>query len=276
MQFGISTHLYQDERLRRDHLADVASHGFEAIELVAARSHFDYHDPAAVADLGVWLQETGLRLHAVHAPVDDAFSSGDRTQPRAPGSTASGDRARALAEVEAALAPCREIETGFLVLHLGSLGPDAAGGGRALARDTLQALQGMVRPLGVRLAIEVMPNELSTPASLVRLLEEELELPDAGVCLDFGHAFLQGDLVDAIETLSGLVVTTHVHDNDGRSDAHLVPFDGRIDWPAALMAVQKVGYEGTMLMELGATGPPREVLGRGQRARRQMERLLAS
>ena len=51
MHFGISTHLYHDQRLERGHLAQIAAHGFEAIELFATRSHFDYHDPAAIAEL---------------------------------------------------------------------------------------------------------------------------------------------------------------------------------------------------------------------------------
>ena len=42
MRFGISTHLYHDRRLERAHLAQIAGHGFETIELFATRSHFDY------------------------------------------------------------------------------------------------------------------------------------------------------------------------------------------------------------------------------------------
>ena len=49
MRFGISTHLFHDRRLERDHLAQIASYGFEAIEVFATRTHFDYHDEAAVA-----------------------------------------------------------------------------------------------------------------------------------------------------------------------------------------------------------------------------------
>ena len=44
---------------------------------------------------------------------------------------------------------------------------------------------------------------------------------------------MQGDVIDAIETLSGLLVATHVHDNHGRRDEHLAPFEGTIDWPGA-------------------------------------------
>ena len=38
---------YHAQRLPREHLAEVAAHGFDAVEIVATRSHVDYHDPAA-------------------------------------------------------------------------------------------------------------------------------------------------------------------------------------------------------------------------------------
>ena len=144
----------------------------------------------------------------------------------------------------------------------------------AVARS-LEALDAIAEPLGVRLALEVMPNSLSRPDALVTLLEDDLDLPDAGLCLDFGHAFLMGDLLEAVETCSGHVVTTHVHDNGGGRDEHLVPFDGRIDWDAALMGMRKIGYDGAFIFELAASAEPRSVLERAARARARFERMLA-
>ena len=82
--------------------------------------------------------------------------------------------------------------------------------------------------------------------------------------------------VDAIETVSEHLIATHVHDNRGRTDDHLVPFDGTIDWPAALTAVQKVGYEGTLMFEIAAHGSAKDTLARrrGRRAAADRERLL--
>ena len=75
---------------------------------------------------------------------------------------------------------------------------------------------------------------------------------------------MDGDLVDAIETVSEHLITTHVHDNGGRTDDHLVPFDGTIDWPAALTAVQKVGYDGHAACSRSPrTGSPKETLAAG-------------
>jgi sugar phosphate isomerase/epimerase len=70
------------------------------------------------------------------------------------------------------------------------------------------------------------------------------------------------------------LITTHVHDNRGRADDHLVPFEGTIDWPAALTAVQKIGYEGALILEIDARGSAKDALARAQKARQRMERLL--
>jgi sugar phosphate isomerase/epimerase len=123
----------------------------------------------------------------------------------------------------------------------------------------------------------VIPNRLSAAKALVRLVEEDLELPPPGVgiCLDTGHAYLMGDLPDAIETVGGALVTTHVHDNRGKGDDHLVPFDGTIDWPTALMSFQKVGYDGVIMFELENAGTPREVLGKAVVVRQRFEAIVA-
>ena len=57
--FGVSTHLYHSQRLSREHLLEIGAHGFDRVELFATRTHFDYHNPAAVADLQQWLAEPG-------------------------------------------------------------------------------------------------------------------------------------------------------------------------------------------------------------------------
>jgi sugar phosphate isomerase/epimerase len=280
MRFGISTHLFHDQRLSRDHLAQIAAAGFDAVELFATRSHFDYRDERSVDELAHWLAETGLRLHSVHAPITEAFSAGDKWAPTF--STAIGDASRrhaAVAEAEAAMQLVRRIPFDVLVVHLGT--PESrqnpGDNNRTAAARSAEEICGIAEPLGIKVAFEVIPNALSTPASLVRLIESDLESPAAGVCLDFGHAFLLGeDLPDAIETLAEHLIATHVHDNHRRQDEHLAPYLGRIDWDAALISMQKVGYEGTYLLELANTGSAATVLEEARRARERLERALVA
>lgn len=276
MHFGISTHLYHEQRLTREHLAQIASYGFEAVELFATRSHFDYHDPAAIAQLAQWLKETGLALHGIHAPITDRFGDGGGTT----FSTAASDGARrhkAVREAEAALAIAKQIPTRFLVVHLGVPGAHAAPGenSRAAASRSAEEICKVAEPLGVRVALEVIPNDLSSAQALVTMLERDFDGATVGLCMDFGHAHLMGDVADAIEIAAEHLVTTHVHDNKRRDDDHLVPYHGTIDWPAALVTMLKIGYDGTYLMELANTGSPASVLEEARRARQRIERALA-
>ena len=274
----MSTHLYHGQRLSRDHLLAIAQHGFEAVELFATRTHFDYHNPTAVADLQQWLADAGLELHGVHAPVTDSYVGGRWGPPLTLASAEPEARAAALVEAQQALFIARRIPIQVLVVHLGlprTQSPSPGDNNRDGARRSVEELQRLASPLGVRVAVEVIPNELSRAGSLVHFVEEDLDAPEVGICLDFGHAHMDGDLLDAIETVSGHVITTHVHDNHGRTDDHLVPFDGTIDWPAAMTAVQKIGYDQTLLFEIASHRSPVDTLMRAQRAREKLERLLA-
>jgi sugar phosphate isomerase/epimerase len=276
-QFGFSTHLYHHLRLTRDHLLEIAAHGFEAVEVCATRTHVDYHNPSVVADLQQWLAEAGLELYSVHAPVSDRYSGG---RPGEIISIASADakaRAEAIAEVERALQIARRIPMKVLVVHLGWPRSHTRFGGsnRAAARRSIEELFLMAEPLGVRIAVEVIANDLSRAGSLVHFAEEDLDAAEVGICLDFGHAHMDGDLVDAIEVASGHLAAIHVHDNRGRADDHLMPFEGTIDWPAALTAVQKVGYDGALIFEIATRGSSsKDALARARTARRRMEEMM--
>jgi sugar phosphate isomerase/epimerase len=277
VRFGISSHLFHDVPLDRAHLQAIADHGFSCLELFATKTHFDYGDEAQVAQLGEWLKATGLTLHSVHAPITDSLKSGVWG---ASYSTAAADgkrRTLALHEAELAIRLSRIVPYRYLVVHIGVPDEYANPGDNARegAKQSVETLAVMAAEHDVRVAVEVIPNALSTPESLVRMLDD-LELPDLGICMDVGHAHLMGDAAEGIETVAGHLVTTHIHDNDGRKDSHLAPFDGTLDWAATLMAFQKVGYDEVLLLELANTDDPQRVLKRARSACKRFEEILAS
>jgi sugar phosphate isomerase/epimerase len=276
VRFGLSTFLFHDERLGPQQLARISAHGFLLVELFATKTHFDYHDRGAAHDLGRWLTDAGLFLHSVHAPIAEGFANHAWGAALSNATSDAAVRGRTVREAEAALALADIVPFEFLVVHLGVPTDLAAATDNHLdaARRSVEELHGAAARHGVKLALEVIPNRLSTVEALVRLIDDDLELPDVGICLDYGHAFLMGDLADTIEAASGHLVTTHIHDNPGKDDTHLVPFDGRIDWSTAVMTTQKVGYEGVWLMELANTGDRDEVLRRAEHACTRLQEFL--
>jgi len=276
MRFGISTHLFVGDRLDRDHLVEIAAHGFDAVEVFALRNHFDYRDRRAAVALAEWLDDTRLRLHAMHAPIAGTYANGAWRDGVSLAASDEGRRQAAVDETLAALEVATTVPYQVLVTHCGVPAPygSPADNHRGSLIRSLEELSPAAQRHGVRLAIEVIPNELSTPSALVDLIESEIDATGLGICMDVGHARLMGDVVDAIEACSGHLIATHLHDNRGRSDDHLVPGKGVIDWDATTLAFQKVGYDGTWLFELAVAAQAKPVLEQAVKARERFESLM--
>ncbi|MEX2270668.1 MAG: sugar phosphate isomerase/epimerase [Vicinamibacterales bacterium] len=293
MKFGISTHLFHDERLSEAHLAAVKRHGFDRVEIFATKTHVDYASDSVAESVRTWLANTGLTAHSIHAPLTNAFKKGEWGQVWSTAAADSGRRQTAVAESQRAMSFAAAIGARLVVAHLGvpdgmqTPGPDNDPG--ALSRS-LSTLAADARSHGLTLALEVIPNRLSTPEALVERLEtasdsseEADEIVGHGVCLDVGHAHLMtgtgktgdGGAIDAAETLGGHLVTTHIHDNAGKRDDHLVPFEGTINWSALVMAMEKVGYDGVWMFEIALpNGADRDrTLAKAAAARGRLEKL---
>jgi sugar phosphate isomerase/epimerase len=277
-KFGVSTHLYHEERLQKSHLLDIAASGFEAVEVFATRSHFDYHDDAAIRSLKGWLKEAMLGLHSVHAPITDVFANG-RGQRNFSTAVRDNDARKAtMHEMSVALNIAKVVPFEFLVVHLGvpvvqNPGPEE--NNREAAIRSVEEILEMAEAMGVKVALEVMGNDLSTAPDLVDILERSFDGANLGICMDVGHAHILGDTAEAIETTSEYLVTTHIHDNRRQTDDHLVPFQGNINWPATIMAFEKIGYDGVLMYEVKAAESSRAVLGRAVGARKRLEALMA-
>ena len=121
--FGVSTHLFHEHRLTRDHLVHIAAHGFETVELFATRAHFDYHDDHARAQLAEWLSDTRLQLHSVHAPAFEALRHGRWVGALSNASSDESRRKAALAEAAQARGLSVMVFTGHMLedaLRMGS------------------------------------------------------------------------------------------------------------------------------------------------------------
>ncbi|MEF3302152.1 sugar phosphate isomerase/epimerase family protein [Paenibacillus sp. GYB003] len=71
-----------------------------------------------------------------------------------------------------------------------------------------------------------------------------------GACWDFGHAnFLYKDQRPALRTLGKRLKATHVNDNYGKSDEHMFPFHGSVDWRSIMPVLVEIGYEGDFTFE---------------------------
>jgi len=233
MQRVLSTYLFLNHRLTATLLEEISRAGFPQIEIFCSRYHFDYSSPQRARELGDWLEAHQLALHSLHAPTDR--DTGPMRDSGLPVSISDPERVRRLDsvdEVKRALDVAETVPFRYLVQHICS-SHDAMDARRwDAAFSSLEHLIVFAKQRGVTVVLENTPHEMATPPSLRRFIEET-RLHDLRLCFDVGHAHIQDGVAAGIESMGDLVVTTHVHDNHGESDEHLLPFEGTVDWNAA-------------------------------------------
>src|SRR6202165_4119075 len=232
---AVSTYVYVKERLHPGLLDELVKAGAQSIEIFAARQHFDYANRKQhVREIADWFRSTGIPLNSVHAPLYSDHDGGRAVSP--PVNIASTDRAGridAMDEIKRALEVAEHIPFRFLVQHIGN--PNDAFDEKKFeaAMTSVEHLRAFAKPLGVRVLMENIPNELSTPERLVEFIRAA-HFDDVGICFDLGHAHIMSDVPQAFETVRSYIHSTHVHDNAKDRDSHLWHGSGSIDWKKAM------------------------------------------
>ena len=169
MQRAVSTYLLVKERLHPGILDGLVRNGVQAVEIFAARQHLDYANRKAhVKEIADWFRTSGIPLNSVHSPLYADYEWGRAGAP--PVNIASTDRAgriEAMDEVKRALEIAEQIPFRFLVQHLGTANEDFSEKKFEAAMTSIEHLRAFAKPLGVRILLENIPNELSTPDRLV-------------------------------------------------------------------------------------------------------------
>jgi len=251
MQKAVSTFLHVQERLHPGILDGLARSGAQAIEIFAARQHLDYANRKQhVREIADWFKASTVPLHSVHAPLYGDYEWGRAGAP--PVNIASTDRAgriEAMDEIKRALEIAEQIPFKFLIQHIGTPNESFSEKKFEAAITSVEHLRAFAKPLGVRILVENIPNELSAPEKLVDFIRAT-RFDDLGICFDFGHAHMMTSVEQAFEIAKPLIQSTHVHDNNKDKDSHLWPGDGSIDWKQAVDLLRSAPHEPPLLLEI--------------------------
>ena len=251
MQKAVSTYVYIKERLHPGLLDGLVRGGAQAIEIFAARQHLDYANRKQhVREIADWFRSTGIPLNSVHSPLYADYEFGRAGAP--PVNVASTDRAgriEAMDEVKRALEIAEQIPFRFLIQHLGTSNEAFHDRKFEAAMTSIEHLRAFAKPLGVRILLENIPNELATPDKLVELIHAA-HFDDVGICFDFGHAHIMSNVAEAFEIVKPHVRSTHVHDNAKDRDAHLWPGEGSVNWKEAMELLRSAPNTPPLLLEI--------------------------
>jgi sugar phosphate isomerase/epimerase len=249
----LSTHLFLNQRLHPGLLELAARSGAQAVEIFAARQHFDYTSREHVSELAEWFRSNSLEAFSMHAPLFPDREMGRAGAPAV--NVLHPEKARridAMDEIRRALEAAEHIPFRNLVVHLG--GREDGWSPRTIeyALTALEHLGAFAKPLGVRLLVENLTSEPTTPEHLVTILQLG-HLDNVGICLDLGHAHITVGISEAIGTLGARIASVHVHDNHGTKDEHLWPGDGTIDWPGAVTGLKALAVAPATVLEINQT-----------------------
>lgn len=98
--------------------------------------------------------------------------------------------------------------------------------------------------------IEWVCSRAEEAVRYIDTLNEEAGGDYFGFCLDVGHATLTGkNLREYINILGPRLTCLHIHDNDGRTDLHVMPYTQLVDWESFILGLRDIGYKGTIGFE---------------------------
>ncbi len=248
---AMSTYVYVKERLHPGLLDALVRGGAQAIEIFAARQHLDYANRKQhVREIAEWVRTSGIPLHSVHSPMFSDYEWGRTGAP--PINVTSTDRAsriEAMDEIKRALEIAEQIPFRFLVQHLGVGNESFTEHKFEAAMTSIEHLRAFAKPLGVRILLENIPNEIATPDKIVDFIQKA-HFDDVGVCFDVGHAHLMSNIPEAFEILKPHICSTHIHDNEKDKDTHLWPSKGNIDWTETMQLLRSAPQVPPLLLEI--------------------------
>lgn len=255
MQRVLSTYRYVRQSLNASLLAEISRAGIKTIEIFCAQPHFNYAEPQVVRELADSLEEYRLTLHSLHAPTQRDLAPGRESG--FPISISDPERVRrldAVDEVKRALEVAERIPFRYLIQHIGNNRQAADGRSFDAAFNSLEHLMVFAKHRGVTITVENTPGEFGSAASLHQFIKET-HLKDLRFCFDIGHAHIESGVAASLEAMHGRIVTTHLHDNHGEKDEHLLPGEGGIDWDAALKTLRANPEELPLVLELKEKAP---------------------
>lgn len=263
MKIGICLWEYKRRYPLKEAAKQLFADGYEAIdfsELHNVKGPFYTEDESKVKALleeeASILSAEGIKVSQIHGPWRYPPEDG----------TAQA-RAEWLSLMERAARMATYLGTPYMVVHpLMPFGADSSENPAEVLRINTEhyaRLCDYAKEIGVTVCLENMPFPNLPLAHVSQILSfvDSLGKKNLKVCLDTGHANVCGMKIDeAIRMLGDRLAVFHIHDNNGKSDQHLMPGLGNIDFRGMGAALAEIGFDGVLSSEahVGNDAPDEE------------------
>lgn len=224
-------------------LGRLQNFGIESVEIFASPRHLDIRDAEEVQRAGIALREMEMRHVSMHAPS----SVGDLSSPE------ESVRNDTVVQCQKALDAAMLMGAKQVTFHPSSIEGESSESAMRWPSlyETLRELSGYAEDRDIRITVENFPSPFfgDNPKELYDRIEE-LDLPNVGVCLDIGHAYVGGRIPEVIAQLGSKVYSIHASDNRGRVDEHLPPGQGSVPWEKVFEQLKAIDCVAPFVIEV--------------------------
>jgi len=235
----------------------IVSLGWKTIDLSAEHigEICDGQPPERLERARECLNRLGLTPWQTHAPMDLYIAHPDKRIAE-----------EHLEFLHRRLAQCARLAVKNIVIHaiareLKTMEENLASKTRNI--EALKRVADEAAKAGVRIALENLTGYWGG-IGVLREVIEKVGSPALGICFDTSHANVQKLAVAAaIRECGEMLCCLHLSDNNGGSDQHLMPYQGKIDWKGVVAALKDIRYSGALNFEMpGENGCPLAVRDR--------------
>lgn len=237
---SISTDYVTGRGSAEQYLREIAKAGFSHVHWCQEWNSDYFYADKEIAQICTWLNWYRLHITDLHA------SAGEKMRWGASDETVCTE---GVALVKNRLRMTAMLGGDVIVLHLpGEYDrADEHAPVRDAVRRSLDELTAYAREQGVRIALENTPDDNTAAiAELLDTYDEDV----LGFCYDSGHGNIAGNGLERLAALRHRLIAIHLHDNDGKSDQHALPFDGTVDWTRLMSLIADSAYHKPLTLEL--------------------------
>lgn len=223
-----------------DQLPMIREAGFTHVSLGGGDlRHSRYLDRDGQKLLKKLLADSGLKVCSLHAPFKDGFDLSSIERDIAAKTSDLLKRC-----IDAALL----LKANALIFHPGPPCVAQARDRKELLVRQVLALLEHIGQANLKLAIENLSNDSAnriTAFSLQRVVNTKY-----GLCYDTSHDNLVTTPLAILERFKDRLITTHIADNQGVRDDHMLPFEGYFPWDKFCRVFSAIRFDGIFLLEV--------------------------
>jgi sugar phosphate isomerase/epimerase len=222
-------------------VAKLMDHGAESIEILMDGPKWDVGNEPYAAQSAT-LNRADLD-YSIHPPVWDTNLTSEN----------SAIRELSFLQYKKSIVFGADVGASYIVIHPGFLNAPVFSRetARKRAAEAVDRLNGIARPLGVRLAVENVGYQGTALFSMNEFAHFLDGMDDnIGYLIDTGHAFIdRWDIPQLIPTIKNRLFALHLHDNSGLFDQHKAIGEGNISWGPIWSSLKNTAMDFRMVLE---------------------------